>query len=175
MTILALRTTALSLLFVWLALGSASFGQRPSNRETGVLEPVTVRKDLYPANADANREIAEALQRAVKEKKRVLLIFGANWCYDCHVFDRALHEGSAGQIVKTSFLLVHVDIGEGNKNLDLTEKYKTPPDKGVPAVAVLGSDGTLLYSSSDGEFEAARKMMKQDLAAFLRKWRNGAP
>jgi thiol:disulfide interchange protein len=173
MTIRAPRTTAFSLLFVWLGLG-ASFAQRPSRPETGTLEPATVKTNLYPANADANKEIAEALQRAVKEKKRVLLIFGANWCYDCHVFDRALHEGTTGQIVKASFLLVHVDIGEGNKNLDLTEKYKTPIDKGVPAVAVLSSDGTLLFSSSDGEFEAARKMMKQDLAAFLKKWRNRA-
>ena len=172
MTILALRATALALLFVWLALGPASFGQRPSVPDTGTLDPVTVKKDLYPANADANREIAEALQRAVKEKKRVLLIFGANWCYDCHVFDRALHVGDAGQIVRASYLLVHVDIGEGNKNLDLTEKYKTPLDKGVPAVAVLSSDGTLLYSSSDGEFEAARKMMKRDLAAFLNHWKS---
>jgi hypothetical protein len=41
----------------------------------------------------------------------------------------------------------------------------------VPAVAILGSDGRLLYSSGDGEFEAARKMLKRDLAAFLVRWR----
>ena len=136
-------------------------------------QPTSNQKNIYPSGVDAHTEIKEALQKAEKAHKRVLVVFGANWCYDCHVLDRALHEGAAGQIVKTSFVLVHVDIGEGNKNLDLTEKYKTPLDKGVPAVAVLSSDGTLLYSSSDGEFEAARKMMKQDLSAFLKKWRNG--
>ena len=135
------------------------------------LAPVTVKKDLYPANTDAKKEIDEALKTAGVEKKRVLVIFGGNWCYDCHVLDRALHEGSAGQVVKESFLVVHVDVGEGDKNLDLLKQYKVPLEKGVPAVAILAGDGNLLYSSGDGEFEAARRMMKKDLVAFLQRWR----
>ena len=69
-----------------------------------------------------------------------------------------------------NFLLVHVDIGEGEKNLDLVKLYKIPLEKGVPALAVLESDGHLLYSSGQGEFEAARRMMKKDLIQFLRHW-----
>lgn len=154
-----------------LGWGSAAFSQKPSlPDDAGFLEPLTVKRDLYRADADAKKEIDEALEKAVKEKKAVMLIFGGNWCYDCHVLDRALHEGDAGQIVKERFVLVHVDIGEGDKNLDLAKKYKTPLDKGVPAVAILKGDGTLLYSSGDGEFESARTMMKKDLKAFLRRW-----
>lgn len=135
-----------------------------------MLEPIAVKKDLYPADVDAKKEIGDALKQAATEKKRVLLVFGGNWCYDCHVLDRALHEGSAGRLMKESFLLLHVDIGEGDKNLDLLKKYKVPLEKGVPAVAILGGDGGLLYSSGDGEFEAARKIMKKDLVAFLLRW-----
>jgi len=137
----------------------------------GILAPVTSKTDLYPADADARKEIDEALKQAAGDHKRVMLVFGANWCYDCHVLDRALHEGPAGQLMKESFVLVHVDIGEGNKNLDLLKQYKVPLEKGVPAVAILGADGSLLYSSGEGEFEAARRMMKRDLIAFLEKWR----
>ena len=139
-----------------------------------VLEPVTTKTDLYPADADAKKESNEALKTAVTNKKRVMLIFGGNWCYDCHVLDRALHEGEAGKIVKKSFLLVHVDIGEGDKNLDLVKKYQTSLDKGVPTIAILGGDGQVVYSSSNGEFEAARTMMKKDLVAFLNKWKSAA-
>jgi tetratricopeptide (TPR) repeat protein len=137
------------------------------------LAPVSVKKDLYRADADARNEIEEALKQAVIEKKRVLLVFGGNWCYDCHVLDRALHEGAAGKVVKESFLVVHVDIGEGDKNLDLSKKYKVPLEKGVPAVVILSGQGSLLYSSSDGEFEAARKIMKKDLVTFLIRWKKG--
>ncbi len=145
--------------------------QKPSVSDSdNLLGPVYAKSDLYPANADAQREINEALQTALNEKKRVLLIFGANWCYDCHVLDHALHDGDAGKLVSEKFLLVHVDIGEGARNGELISKYKIPLDKGVPAVAILDANGKLLYSSGDGEFEAARKMMKKDLVAFLQRW-----
>jgi len=146
-------------------------GSTQSRNERDILEAVGNKSDLYPATADAGKEIDEALKRAATEKKRLLLIFGANWCYDCHVLDHALHDGDAGKIVTEKFLLVHVDIGEGAKNGDLISKYKIPLDKGVPAVAVLDANGKLLYSSGDGEVEAARKMMKKDLVAFLQHWK----
>lgn len=162
---------ALAVLFSALVWASAAFSQKPAlPDDAGVLEPVAVKKDLYPTNADAKKEIDEALKLAATDHKRVLLIFGGNWCYDCHVLDRALHEGAAGKIVSESFLLVDVDIGEGEKNPDLVKKYKIKLDKGVPVVAILGSDGGLLYSGGDGEFEGARKIMKKDLVAFLLRW-----
>ena len=150
---------------------SANNAAPQNGGKIGVLEPVSRKTDLYPADADAPKEIQEALRRAVIEKKRVLLIFGGNWCYDCHVLDRALHEGLAGSIVVQKFLLVHVDIGEGEKNPDLVKTYRIPLNKGVPAVAVLNSDGKMLYSSGDGEFESARTMLKKDLVAFLNRWK----
>ena len=154
-----------------LLLTAQAFAQKPATSNGDVLEPVTVKKDLYPADADANKEIEEALKTAAGENKRVMLVFGGNWCYDCHVLDQALHEGDANRIMTDSFLLVHVDIGEGDKNKDLLEKFKVSLDKGVPVVAILGSDGKLLYGSNDGEFEAARRMMKKDLVAFLKRWK----
>src|SRR5437588_850676 len=142
----------ISLIFA-LAFATAAVAQQPLTDD--VLRPVAVKTDLYPSGVDAKKEIEEALNRVRAESKVVMLIFGGNWCYDCHVLDQALHEGEAGKIVKQNFLLVHVDIGEGNKNLDLLTMYKIPLDKGVPAVAVLDSKGKLLYSA-EGEFEAAR-------------------
>jgi thiol:disulfide interchange protein len=145
--------------------------RRPRSNDTTILDAVAERANIYPANADAEKEIASALTLATKENRRVLLVFGANWCYDCHVLDHALHNGEAGKIVREKYRLVHVDIGEGEKNPDLVKLYKIPLDKGVPAVAVLDRSGKLLYSSGEGEFEAARRMMKQDLVAFLQHWK----
>jgi tetratricopeptide (TPR) repeat protein len=136
-----------------------------------LLESVSSKKELYAANADAKLEIAEAIKQATNENRRILLVFGGNWCYDCHVLDQALHQGEAGKIVSDKYLLVHVDIGEGEKNAELVKEYKIPLDKGVPAVAVLDADGKLLYSSGEGEFEAARRMLKKDLLKFLTRWK----
>src|SRR5688572_22434821 len=150
---------------------SAAFvaAQQPLGDDT--LKPVTAKTDLYPANADATKEIEAALKTAHSENKRVILIFGGNWCYDCHVLDQALHEGEAAKIVKEKFLLVHVDIGEGDKNLDLIKKYETTLGFGVPSVVIIDDEGRVVYSSTKGEFEAARRMMKKDLVAFLNQWK----
>ena len=158
-----------ALFVVTLILAPASHGQTAPG-EGGILAAASGRKDLYPAGADAKKDIDNAVRHAATDHKRVLLVFGGNWCYDCHVLDQALHEGAAGKIMRDSFMLVHVDIGEADKNLDLARKYKIPLEKGVPAVAVLNGEGELLYSSGDGEFEAARVMMKKDLTAFLLHW-----
>lgn len=154
-----------------LLLTAQAFGQKPEAPNGDVLAPVTAKKDLYPADADANQEIEEALKTAAGESKRVMIVFGGNWCYDCHVLDQALHEGEAGRIMKKSFLLVHVDIGEGDKNKDVVEKFKSSLGSGVPVVAILDGEGKVIYSSSNGEFEAARRMMKKDLVAFLKRWK----
>src|SRR6266705_264166 len=117
MKLLLLRV-ALAALFGAVISVSPAFGQKPSPPNTaGMLDPVVVKTDLYPADADATKEIGEALKLAVSDHKRVLLVFGANWCYDCHVLDRALRDGAAGKIVRANFELVHVDIGEGDRNL----------------------------------------------------------
>jgi thiol:disulfide interchange protein len=155
--------------FVLATIAIGTFAQKPVN-DASLLDSVTPTPNLYHDDADAKKEIEAALKSSVSTNKRILLIFGANWCYDCHVLDQALHQGEAGKIVSESFLLVHVDIGEGEKNLDLVKLYKIPLEKGVPALAVLEGDGHLLYSSGQGEFEAARRMMKKDLIQFLRHW-----
>jgi thiol:disulfide interchange protein len=167
----SLKTFAGSILILLVfAIGASS--QTPEVKDSQVLEPVHVKTDLYPANADAKKDIAAALEKAATESKRVILIFGGNWCYDCHVLDHALHSGEAGKIARESYVLVHVDIGEGAKNPDLVTKYKIPLDRGVPALVVLKSDGEMIYWSGYGEFEAARAMLKKDLVAFLNHWKN---
>lgn len=168
------RSLIVLVVLLW-AAGSAyqSAAQEPRvQTDNQPLDSVSLKTEIYPANADANQEIQEALKRALSEKKRILLVFGANWCYDCHVLDRALHEGAAGQLVSQHFLIVHVDIGEGEKNPELVKAYRIPLEKGVPAVAVLADDGKLLFSSGNGEFESARSMLKKDLVGFLNRWKN---
>jgi hypothetical protein len=128
--------------------------------------------NLYNKDSDARAEIKEALARAAKSHQRVILVFGANWCYDCHVLDQAFHQADVAPLVEQNFDVVHVDIGDdGKKNTDLAAEYKVPLEKGVPALAILGSDGKLLYSQRNGEWESARSLDPDDVIAFLNKWK----
>jgi hypothetical protein len=127
---------------------------------------------LYKKDADARAEIKEAVANAAKDHQRVILVFGGNWCYDCHVLDQAFHQDDAAPILEKNFQVVHVDIGDdGKKNNDLAAEYKTPLNKGVPVLAVLGPDGKVLYSQQNGEWESARSLDPDDVIAFLNKWK----
>jgi thioredoxin 1 len=137
--------------------------------KTPLKAPAHLNPNLYAADTDAKQEIAEAIAAAGKENKRVLLVFGGNWCLDCHVLDNAFHNPHIAPVLNQNFKVVHVDIGEGNKNLDLVKKYNIPLEKGVPSVAVLNQRGMRLYSSA--EFEKARSMTEEDVLAFLNLWK----
>jgi thiol:disulfide interchange protein len=111
------------------------------------------------------------VQRAKKHNKRVLLVFGANWCYDCHVLDLAFQRRDLAPVLAANYEVVHVDVGEGDRNQDLMQEYQVPMAKGIPALAVLDENGKLLYGQQHGEFQRARALTPEQLVAFLRKWK----
>jgi hypothetical protein len=69
---------------------------------------------------------------------------------------------------------VHVNIGRLDENLEIARRYQVPLRKGVPALAVLGEHGELLYSQKTGEFEAMRSMQSSAVTDFLKHWKRPA-
>ena len=134
-------------------------------------EPAKPNTDLYAPPEEARREIAAALASAARDRKRVMLVFGANWCYDCHVLDTAFRSKDIAPLVRANFHVVHVNVGDDeDKNLDLAAKYDVPLNKGVPALAVLDPDGKVIYSQKQGEFENSVRIGPTDVVAFLQRW-----
>jgi hypothetical protein len=138
---------------------------------TKLEQPASTSKVIYAPGVDAHAEIKHALQLATVQHKRVLVVFGANWCYDCHVLDLAFQRPDVASVLRQNFEVVHVDVGEGDKNQDLMAQYQVPMKKGIPAIAVLDSDGKLLYSQKGGEFERARALAPEDVLEFLNQWK----
>ena len=134
-------------------------------------QPIKKDKNIYRADVDAHAEIKEAEEKAARANKRLLIVFGANWCYDCHVLDMAFQRPDLAPVLAASYEVVHVDIGEGNKNQDLMRDYQVPMKKGIPALAVLETTGKLVVSQKNGEFENARAMTPEALLEFLNKWK----
>ena len=68
-------------------------------------------------------------------------------------------------------MIVNIDTGRGDKNLDMAEKYGVPLKKGIPALAVLDPHGKLLYAQDQGQFADARHMSYESIMAFFEKWK----
>jgi thioredoxin 1 len=145
-------------------------GCRQTPVDTGPTEEPG-RAVIYPDGAQAAQDITTALARAGKEKKRVLLDFGGNWCGDCQVLEIYFHDPANWNLLQQNYVLVPVNIGRYDQNLDIAAKYGVPVDKGVPALAVLDANGQLVYSQRNREFEAMRKVDPAAVTQFLLQWK----
>jgi thiol-disulfide isomerase/thioredoxin len=137
--------------------------------KTPLKVPAQRDPNLYHAGADAQQEVAETIETAGKESKRVIVVFGANWCPDCYALDYGFHQPRIEPLLNANFKVVHVDVGRYDKNLDLAKKYHVDLEKGIPSLAVLSPQGSVLYST--GEFERARVMTEEDIIQFLNAWK----
>jgi thiol:disulfide interchange protein len=156
-----LKTVKLLALAAMLSLAAGS--ARPAGR------------DIYPDPAQAKADIAAALKTVAATHKRVLLDFGGNWCGDCQVLDIYFHDPANRPILEANFVLVPVNIGMMDANLDIAEKYQIPLQRGVPALAVLSDKGRLLYSQKTGQFAPMRSMESSAVTRFLVQWKPVKP
>src|SRR5262249_10491423 len=132
-------------------------------------------RDIYPDPGQATADLAAAIRSATVTHRRILLDFGGNWCGDCKVLDLYMHDDKNKPLIDANFIVVHINVGRFDANLDLAEKYEIPLKRGVPALAVLSENGKLLYSQKNGEFEDMRRMESSSVTEFLVHWRpNGA-
>jgi hypothetical protein len=85
--------------------------------------------------------------------------------------DIYFHDPQNLQLLESNFILVHVNVGHMDTNLDIAGQYQIPLERGVPAIAVLSDRGKLLYSQKGGEFEAMRRMDPSAVTSFLVQWK----
>jgi thiol:disulfide interchange protein len=127
------------------------------------------RNHIYPAVEAAQPDIQAALKQARREHKRVILDFGGDWCGDCQVLNIYFHQGPNAALLEKNFILVDVNIGHMDQNVDIAKKYGVPL-QGVPALAVLSPTGKVVYSQNK-EFSDMRNMDPQSVTDFLNKWK----
>jgi thiol:disulfide interchange protein len=127
-----------------------------------------VNRDLYSETADPTADIAAAVKAARPAHKRVLLEFGGNWCADCQLLDFYYRQAPNADLLAKHYVVVRVDIGHMDHNMDIANRYHVPVAKGVPALAILDSNGKLLFSEQPKEFEHTSP---EAITAFLNHWK----
>lgn len=155
--------------FFLLALFSLAIAL-PAHAQTALTTPF-VKQHIYSETANPTADIAAALKKARVEHKRVLLDFGGDWCGDCQVLDIYFHEKLNAALLAKYFVVVHIYIGQMDRNLDVAKKYGVPINRGVPALAVIDAHGKLIYSQQTGQFNNMRNMSSSSVTAFLNQWK----
>jgi len=92
---------------------------------------------------------------------------GANWCPDCRTLGRYFQRKDIKVWLDERFIVVAVDVGEWDKNLEIAERYGNPISEGIPSLVVLDSKGVMQFATLAGELATARKMSGDDLIEWL--------
>jgi thiol-disulfide isomerase/thioredoxin len=102
----------------------------------------------------ANDILREALQQAVKENKKVFIIFHASWCGWCHKMENSINDKSCKDFFDRNYVIRYlvVDESKDKKNLEnsganeLRTKYHGD-DEGIPFWLIFDKDGNLVADS----------------------------
>jgi protein disulfide-isomerase len=134
----------------------------------GVGAAVSAAPLPYDPAANAHAALDGAVAQARREGKYLLVVFGANWCEDCRRLDQAMR-GSSAPLLDSQFVIVKIDVGNFDRNLDLAQRYGNPIAKGIPAAVVVTPEDRLLYSTRGGELANARRMSERGIYDFFER------
>jgi thiol-disulfide isomerase/thioredoxin len=123
----------------------------------------------YDESADAHQALAEALARAARSGKFVMLDFGGNWCPDCRVTAGVLDLGDVRPWIDRNFEVVMIDIGRLNKNLDIGERYDVRV-RAVPTIIILDQHGHVVNAGDPAALKDARGMTPQAIVDTIDAW-----
>lgn len=123
------------------------------------------------AAADPRAALAVARERAAAAEpaKRVAVVFGADWCPDCHALERALTHPALQVFVEPVFEWVKVDVGRRDRHLDFAAECGIERLRGIPAMAVLDAEGEVRATAADGELSSARAMSLVAITEVFRR------
>ena len=127
-------------------------------------------REPYDAAAAPQDDIDAALTSAKNDGKLILLDFGANWCNDCLALSKLFDDPLVQPYLQDHFHLVHIDVGYWDKNLDTSNKYGNPIEKGIPAVVILTSDEKTIATTKDGSLANASTATAQEILDDLKAW-----
>jgi thioredoxin-related protein len=130
-------------------------------------EPVKI----YNPEADAKKELMEAIQSAGEQNKHVLVQVGGNWCPWCirlHGFFES--EARLDSILKADFIMVRINYSKENKNPEVLASLDFPQRFGFPVLLVLDKNGKRLHTQDTGLLELDRGYDPGKISRFLLNW-----
>lgn len=118
---------------------------------------------IYDPDMDPYEKFASVLGKAKNMEKLVLLVFGSDTCPDCRSLYKKMHTKPLSETIDNNFIVMHVDIGNWDNNIDFTNQFGTPVESGTPSIVILDNSSTIYYVSKAGEFASARSSKTKTL------------
>jgi len=156
---------------------AASAAPAPKMPFNTMAELPIVEKHVYDEDANADKVVDDALARAKKNKKLLLIDLGGNWCPDCIILHNLMEVPEMKKFVDTHYEVALVDVGRFDKNAQIGARYGYNTRlKGVPTVLVVDpSTNKVINGDRVFALSTARSQSPQDLADYLAHWTDPNP
>ncbi len=129
---------------------------------------------IYNPDADAKKELAEAIKKAHTEGKNVLIQIGGNWCPWCIKFHKFIHDNAKiDSIIKKNYVFILVNYSKEKpayKNLEILKQLEFPQRFGFPVLVVLDDTGKRLHTQDSGFLESGNGYDTTKVTTFLKCW-----
>jgi thioredoxin-related protein len=126
---------------------------------------------LYNPARDAIKQIDSALTIAKSQKKHVFIQVGGNWCSWCILFHKFYTtDFQLDSALSASYVVVHLNYSQENKNLEILKKLEFPQRFGFPVLVILDSNGKRLHTQNTSYLEEGRGYNKEKVMDFLKAW-----
>ncbi|XZF15008.1 thioredoxin family protein [Chitinophagaceae bacterium MMS25-I14] len=126
---------------------------------------------IYDPSADASQQIKDAVARAAREKKHVLLQIGGNWCVWCMRFNKLVTEDTMLHRLSTeNYITVHLNYSKENKNEKVLAQLGYPQRFGFPVFVILDAKGNRLHTQNSAYLEEGKGHSPEKVADFLKGW-----
>lgn len=134
---------------------------------------------IYNEAADAQAAIDAAVKLAALDEIRVLINWGANDNERATKFASLRRERELGALFSDEYKVVFVDVGRGDRNVDVAKKYGATiaPDS-LPAVTILDHTGQVLAQGASRDLQSDTDPAAFDpkkVSAFLLKYKAPTP
>lgn len=122
----------------------------------------------YDGDDDAAGEVTAAREAASRERKFLMVTFGANWCQDCRSLHRNLHSEEVENYTEDLFHFVNVDVGKFNQNRHVADELGVSLSRGIPVAIFFDPQGQLIGTTNEGQLEPARRYSSKQILKFVR-------
>jgi protein disulfide-isomerase len=105
----------------------------------------------FRSGAVTLRSIDDARAAAHARQKFLFVEFGANWCSDCLALSKTLNEQPRRTHLERQFDVIHVDVGEFNRNLAVARSLGVDVNDGIPAAVFFPPSGSPVRKTGNRE------------------------
>ena len=127
----------------------------------------------YVNRTGTDKLVETARQRAKREGKLLLLDLGANWCGSCRSLAGTLKLAPMRRFVDEHFVLVIIDVGRFDRNMQIPALYDVDQLPGLPSLLIIDPQRDQLINEGEVSiFAHLPRQTPQAVADWLAQWPN---